>query len=159
MTYDFNAFEKDAITLPRNLAWKNWAKFEKVGDKVQGYIRDVFYRAADGMFKEARGITLEQPNGELINVSIKRLPFILSDTNNLRLGDPLTVVFHEELPPTTKGYKPIKNFKFYGANIAETASNKTVAELEKIDMESQAVTNKNDLEALEEMAAPTEQHE
>lgn len=133
MSYDFNEFKKDAIDRPSSKAWGNWMKFEKVGDKVQGYIRDVFYRKAEGMYKDARGITLEQADGKLINISIKRIDFILSKTDSLRLGDPLTMILEEEIPPKTKGFNPTKVYGFYGKNLPENASNKTVAELDATD--------------------------
>lgn len=133
MSYNFKEFKKDPTDRPSSKAWGNWMKFEKVGDKVQGYIRDVFFRKAEGVYKDSRGITLEQPDGSLINVSIKRLDFILSKTNNLRLGDPLTVVFEEELPPKRPGNSPTKQYGFYGKNLPENKDNKTVAELEAID--------------------------
>ena len=63
-TYNFGEFNKDSLTLPRDKAWDNFAKWEKEGDMVQGFIRDVFYRAEEGEFKAQRGITLEQPNGK-----------------------------------------------------------------------------------------------
>lgn len=134
MSYDFNNYQKDATDRPSSKAWSNWAKFEKIGDKAQGYIRDVFYRPAEGVFKAARGITLEQADGTLINVSIKRLDFILAKTNNLRLGDPLTVVFEEELKPKQAGNHPTKQYGFYGKNLEENAGNPTVAELDIRDM-------------------------
>lgn len=133
MSYDFNEYKKDATDRPSSKAWSNWAKFDKVGDKVQGYIRDVFYRKAEGIYKEARGITLEQPDGSLVNVSIKRYDFVLAKTDNLRLGDPLTVVFEEEIPAKKAGYNPTKQYGFYGKNLPENAGNKTVAELDAID--------------------------
>lgn len=132
--YDFNNFEKDALTKPRDLAWDNWAKFEKVGDKIQGYIRDVFYRPAEGMFKEQRGITIEQVDGTFINVGIKRLPFVLDKTDKLRLNDPVTVVLAEESPSSTKGFSPTKIFAYYGTNLDANKDQKTVKELEDESM-------------------------
>lgn len=134
MTYNFAEYKKDNTTRPSSKAWGNWKKFDKMGDMVQGYIRDVFYRKAEGIYKDARGITLEQPDGTLINVSIKRIDFVLGATDNLRLGDPLTVVFEEE-KPTTKG-NPTKIFGYYGKNLPENAGNKTVAELDAIDRQN-----------------------
>lgn len=134
MSYDFNDYKKDAMDRPSSKAWSNWAKFKNKGDKVSGYIRDVFYRKAEGAFKDARGITLEQPDGSLINVSIRRLDFILSKTNNLHIGDPLTIVFEDEIPAKMAGYNATKQYGFYGKNLPENAAGKTVAELEAIDM-------------------------
>lgn len=133
MSYDFGEYKKDALTLPRDKAWSNWATFEKEGDTISGFIRDVFYRKAEGEYKEQRGITLEQPSGELINVGIKRIPFILAKTDNLKIGDPLTIVFEKTLQPSQKGYKGAKQFAFYGKNLEENAANKTVAVLDEED--------------------------
>lgn len=132
--YDFGKFEQDTLTKPRDKAWQNWAKFEKEGDSVQGYIRDVFYRKEEGEFKAQRGITLEQQNGELINVGIKRIPFILQKTDTLRLNDPLTIVFEKSLEPKQKGYKGAKQFAFYGKNLEANLSNPTVLQLDEEDM-------------------------
>lgn len=145
MTYDFENYKKDSLSKPRNMAWKNWAKFEKVGDKVQGFIRDVFYRPAEGQFQENRGITIEQKDGVLINVGVKRLTFILVDTDSLRIGDPLTVELTELKKSETKGFSATKIFSYYGKNIVEDG--KTVKELESDDMKAGGT------------AAPTEEEE
>ncbi len=134
MTYDFNNYVNDKTDRPMNAAWGNWWKREKVGDKVQGYIVDAGFRKAEGIYKDSRVITLKQVDGTLINVSIKRLDFILSKTNTLRVGDPLTVVFESEQKNKTAGYNPTKIDGFYGKNLPENAGNKTVAELELLDM-------------------------
>lgn len=143
MAYDFKNAKDDTLTKPRDKAWDNWAKLEKVGDSVQGYIRDVFAREAEGDFKEQRGITLEQPNGELINVGIKRIDFVLSKTDGLKLGDPLTIELEKETPHAQKGYSAIKIFGFYGKNLPENAGNKTVKEL---DIEDQGIEQKTEEE-------------
>lgn len=153
--YDFEAYEKDPITLPRDKAWSNWAKFEKVGDKVQGYIRDVFYRKGEGEFPSQRGITLEQDDGELINVGIKRVPFVLAKINDYRLGDPLTIVYAEQLKPKQKGYKGAKRFEFYGRKMEENFSQKTIAELDQADMSLQNVKDVEEEAELEQLAAET----
>lgn len=134
MTYDFSGYKKDTTTRPSSKAWGNWKKFDKIGDMIQGYIKDVFYRKAEGIYKDARGITLEQPDGTLINVSVKRIDFVLGATDGLRLGDPLTVVL-EETKDSGKG-NPTKIFGFYGKNLPENAGNKTVAELDAIDRQN-----------------------
>lgn len=156
---NFADYEKDALTLPRDKAWDNWAKFDEVSDKVQGYIRDVFYRAPEGEFKEQRGVTLEQPGGELINVGIKRISFILAKTDNLRLGDPLTIVFEKQLQPKQKGYKGAKQFGFYGKNLEANAGEKTVADLELEDMNRQKLAPAKEEDEPEEdaFAAPSQQ--
>ena len=157
MAYDFNEFQKDALTKPRDKAWENWAKFEKIGDKAQGYIRDVFFRASEGQFAEQRGLTLEQADGTLVNVGIKHIDFVLAKTDGLRLGDPVTIVFEKEIPATVKGHSPTKQFAFYGKNLPENAQQKTVAELEAEDRKIAAAESaaKSDAEkAFDGIATP-----
>ncbi len=136
MAYDFEGYKKDATRRPSAKAWANWAKFEKAGDMVQGFIRDVFYRKAEGIYKDARGITLEQKDGTLVNVSIKRLDFVLADTDKARLGDPLTVVLEELKPNAKPGFNATKIFGYYTVNVPETVGQKTVAELDAIDRQN-----------------------
>lgn len=128
----FDDYKNDSLTKPRDLAWSNWKAWgEEVGEKVQGYIRDVFFRPAEGAYKDQRGITLEQKDGKLINVGIKRLSFILNKTDGLRLGDPLTIELTELIP--NKGLNDTKVFSFYGKNLPENAGNKTVFQLDEED--------------------------
>lgn len=131
--YDFGSYQQDALTKPRDKAWENWAKFEKVGDLAQGFIRDVFFRESEGQFAEQRGLTLEQADGTLINVGIKHIDFVLAKTDSLRLNDPITIVFEKEIPATVKGHSPTKQFAFYGKSLPENASQKTVKQLELED--------------------------
>lgn len=133
MTYNFEEYKKDKLVRPRDFAWANWGKFEKVGDKIQGFIRDVFYRKAEGQFQEQRALTIEKTDGSLINVAIKRLPFILPATDNLRVGDPITVELAELKKSDTKGFSATKIFAYYGKNLPENTG-KTVKELEAEDM-------------------------
>lgn len=160
MSYDFNDYEKDALTKPRDKAWENWAKFAAVGDKVQGFIRDVFFRAGEGQFSEQRGLTLEQADGVLINVGIKHIDFVLKQTDGLRLNDPVTIIFEKEIPATVKGHSPTKNFGFYGSNLDENVDQKTVAVLEaedrKIAADVAAVAEETAAPVGEEVAAPVE---
>lgn len=130
---NYNFDQAKSLERPRDKAWgKEWGKFEKIGDFVQGYIRDVFFRPAEGIFKDQRGFTLEQPNGELINVAIKHVDFILEKTNHLKLGDPLKIIFETEIAKGG-GLNPIKQLGFYGDNLDINKNNKTVLELENID--------------------------
>lgn len=132
--FDFGKVKEHALTKPRDKAWDNWASFEKVGDFVQGLIVDVFARKAEGDFKDQRGITLQQEDGTLINVGIKRIDFVLDKTDNLRLGDPLRIELEKETPHAQKGYSAIKVFGFYGTNLPENAGNKTVKQLDDMEL-------------------------
>lgn len=135
MTYNFDNYKTDTLTLPRDEAWGNWKSWKesKVGDKVQGYIVDAFYRPVEGDMKEQRGLTIKQKDGELINVGIKFLDFVLKSTDNLRIGDPVTIEFTQQLQPQTKGQQGAKIFAYYGINLPENAGNKTVKEMTDAD--------------------------
>ncbi len=138
---DFSKFKKQELTKPRDAAWENFAKFEKVGDAVTGILRDVFYRPAEGQFKEQRGFTLEQEDGKLVNVALKRFPyFAIRATNDVHLGDLLTVSLTELRPSKEKGFNATKIFSFTAGTLAENATNPTVKELEKKDMAEQGIT-------------------
>jgi hypothetical protein len=135
MTYNFDNYEKDTLTLPRDEAWGNWKSWKdaKIGDKVQGYIADAFYRPAEGDMKEQRGITIRQQDGVLINVGIKMIDFILKPTDNLRIGDPITIKFTEQQQPQKKGQQGAKIFSYFGTNLPANAGNKTVKEMTDAD--------------------------
>lgn len=152
--FDFGKVKKHALTKPRDKAWDNWASFENIGDFVQGLIVDVFARKAEGDFKDQRGITLQQEDGTFINVGIKRIDFVLNKTDSLRLGDPLRIELEKETPHAQKGYSAIKIFGFYGTNLPENASNKTVKELD--DMELGILVKEDEAKAIAEAKADAE---
>jgi len=122
-------------------AWSNgFAEFVKKGDKVEGILRDVFFKKEEGMFKEQRGFTLELADGTLKNVSIKRDPyFAIRSTNDVKLGDFLSIELTELRPAKTTGFKPAKIFAFTSATLPENSENATVKELEAKDMEAEGV--------------------
>ncbi len=140
MTSDFSKFKTVELTRPHDAAWGNgFAKFEKVGDKLEGIVRDVFYKAPEGIYKEQRGFTLELADGSLKNFGIKRDPyFAIRATDNVRLGDLLKVEL-TELRKNTKG-NPTKIYVFTAGTLPENAKNKTVKELEAEDMAAKGVT-------------------
>ncbi len=131
----FADYKSQSLTRPRDEAWGNWYswKDKKVGDKIQGYVADAFYRPEEEDFRPQRGITLRQVDGTLVNVGVKDLSFVLAATDNLRVGDPLTIELVEIQTPKSKGKNGAKIFKYYGTNLPENASNKTVKELDDED--------------------------
>lgn len=140
-SYDFGSFEKDSLTRPRDKAWSSWVSWDgaEIGAKVQGYIRDAFWRPEemneDGSvaFRAQRGITLEKVDGTLVNLGIKSLPFVLVMTDNLRIGDPLTVVYEGDGEKKKKSWNAPKLYGYYGKNLPENAGNPTVKELTDAD--------------------------
>lgn len=138
---DFSKFEQKDLTKPRDKGWNNFAKFEKVGDKVTGILRDVFYQKAEDVYPERRGFTLENEKGEFTNVAIKRNPyFAIRSTNDVCLGDLLTVELTELRPSRQKGYSATKIYSFTSGVDPEAEDGRpTVKELEAADMAEQGV--------------------
>ena len=158
MTTDFSKFKTQDLSRPMDAAWGNgFATFEKEGDKVEGILRDVFYRKAEGMFGEQRGFTLELADGTLKNVSIKREPyFAIRPTNDVRLGDLLTITLSELRKSKTAGFNPTKIYTFSSGTLPENAENPTVKELEAKDMEAEGVVaNAEEEVKLDENGGPT----
>jgi len=140
--YNFESYKKDSLTRPRDIAWSNWAKFEKVGDKVQGYVRDAFFRPAQGIYKDQRGITLQQVDGTYINVAVKMIDFVLAPTNDVHIDDPLTVELGE-LRANDLG-SPTKIYKNYSPKLSENAEKPTIKELTDKDMKEGGTVAPND---------------
>lgn len=138
----FDKFKKQDLTRPRDKAWDNWGKFEKEGDKVEGILRDAFYREAQGQFPAKRGFTLEQEDGKLININIKREPyFAIAPTDNVRIGDYLSMEL-SKLKDMGKGKYAAKIYSFetgIGPDATDRATQMTVKDLEAADMANQGV--------------------
>ena len=132
---NFADYKKDSLTRPRDEAWSNWKSWKGcvVGEKVQGYIADAFFRPEKDDFSSQRGITIKQLDGSLINVGVKDLSFILAATDNLRVGDPITIELTEIKDPVSKGKNGAKIYGYFGKNTEETVGNKTVKELDDED--------------------------
>jgi len=173
--FDFDKYKEHTLTRPRDEAWSNWKSWKgaEVGEKVQGYVADAFYRPEekDGetvAFRAQRGVTIKQLDGTLINVGIKDLSFVLASTDNLRVGDPITIELTKIMPPAKKGQQGAKVFSYYGANLPQNGGNKTVKQLtdedrlaggskDPIDPEVAAANKKadDDFDALGEDEDPT----
>ena len=140
---DFSKFQTQDLTRPKDKAWGNFAKFEKEGDKVTGILRDVFYQAAEGQYPERRGFTLELEDGTMTNAAIKRNPyFAIRPTNDVRIGDLLTIELTELKPSKTKGYNPTKIYTFTaGVDPEGGADRPTVKEVEAKDMADAGVAS------------------
>jgi len=133
---NFDNYKTQKLTRPLDDAWGNWKSWKdcKVGDKVQGYIKDAGFKApGEGEDRGQRVVTLEQLDKTLINVGIKDLAFVLKSTDNLRIGDPLTIEFIEQQQPAVKGQNGAKIYGYFGQNLDENATNKTVKEMTEID--------------------------
>ena len=107
-----NIFE-EKNRLARDLAAENWMKFNKVGDKVGGIVRDMWEKPRQDKFPAQRCFTLEQQDGKFINVGLKRTDYILIRTDMLQIGDMLGIKFEKEIAPKTKGFDPAKSMVIF----------------------------------------------
>lgn len=146
----FDKFQKQDLTRPRDKAWDNWGKFDKEGDKVEGILRDAFFRKAEGQFPDKRGFTLEQEDGTLINIDIKRDPyFAIAPTDGVRVGDYLSMTL-SELRDMGKGKYPAKIYSFetgVDPDAKDRMKQLTVKELEAADMQNQGVESEGEEKA------------
>ncbi len=94
--------------LPRDLA-EGWFSFKNVGDKVGGEILDMFETPAKDGMPAQRVFTVKQADGVVINVPVKRTPYLLARTDMLQVGDMLGVRFDKEIPAKVKGHHPAKS--------------------------------------------------
>ena len=99
--------------LARDIAGENWMKFKKVGDKVGGVVRDMFEKPKQDQFPSQRCFTLEQEDGTMINVGLKRTEYILTRTDMLQIGDMLGIKYEKDIPPKTKGFNPAKSMVIF----------------------------------------------
>lgn len=132
----FENYKEDKLTRPIDDAWGNWKSWKdaKVGDKVQGFIKDAGYKGPqEGEERGQRIVCLETVDGELVNVGIKDLSFVLKSTDALRIGDPLTIEFIEQQQPAVKGQNGAKIYGYFGKNLPETEGKPTVKELDEKD--------------------------
>lgn len=132
-----NFGEEKNLDRPSNAAWGNFAKFEKEGDTQKGILVDVFFKAEEGQFPEQRGFTLKTVDGKLVNVAVKNKPaFAVRATNDVRLGDLLTITLSELKASKTKGYNPTKIYSYTSASPADNsnADQPTVRELLEKEM-------------------------
>ncbi len=136
MTYNFDTYKKDTLTRPRDMAWSNWKSWKesKIGDKMQGYIADAFFRPEekDSMgniaFRAQRGLTIKLVDGTLQNVGVKYLDFVLAATDGLHIGDPITIEL-DKILPAPKGKNGAKVFAYYGTTLSANADKPTVKQL------------------------------
>ncbi len=125
----------EANRLPRDLA-EGWFSFKNVGDKVGGEILDMFETPAKDGMPAQRVFTVKQADGVVINVPVKRTPYLLARTDMLQVGDMLGVRFDKEIPAKVKGHHPAKSMvvfsKLNGPRL-DTASKLVVPEVKADD--------------------------
>lgn len=91
---------------------EGWFAFTNVGDKIGGFIRDMFEQPGNGAFQAQRVFTIEKKDGTLWNVGLKRTNYTLTRTDALQIGDELGVIFEKEIPAKVKGHHPAKSLTF-----------------------------------------------
>ena len=107
--------EEDVFTTGEQFARDRadgWFTFQKVGDRIGGFIRDMYEAPAQGLFKAQRVFTIERKDGQLFNVGLKRTPYVLTRTDALQIGDELGITFEKEIPAKVNGMHPAKSLTF-----------------------------------------------
>lgn len=107
--------EKDDLFNESNIPESNWFSFDKVGDRVQGEVMEVFDKpSTNPTFEDQRVFVLKQKDGSLINVGIKKSKdYLMGRTNGVLPGDTLGFEFKAEIPPKVKGFHPAKSIEIY----------------------------------------------
>lgn len=152
--------EEKSLDRPSNKAWGNFAKFEKEGDTQRGILVDVFFKPEQGQFPEQRGFTLQTQSGELVNCAVKNNPdFAIRATDDIKLGDLMTITLSELKPSKTKGYNPTKIYAYSSASPKDgsNAEEPTVKELVKKEMAAAGLEREEE-EVTNEVAATTPQN-
>ena len=99
--------------LARDIAGSNWFRFEKVGDRIEGTVKDIFEMPERDGMQAQRCFTLASEGGEFVNVGLKRTNYILSRTDMLQIGDELGVRFEKEIPAKVSGHHPAKSMGIF----------------------------------------------
>ena len=116
--------------LARDLAGENWFKFTKVGDKVGGVVRDMWEKPQQDQFPPQRCFTLEQQDGKMVNVGLKRSAYILARTDMLQIGDSLGVKYEKDIAPKTKGFSPAKSMVIFTKTLAPRIAGRSAKDLQ-----------------------------
>ena len=97
-----------------------WFKFEKVGDKVMGYLVEVQDKKGDGEFPDQRVFSLKDKEGNITKVGISmNKDYVIGRANSARLGDILGFCFEKEIPASKKGLRPAKSIEVYVKKVAQ----------------------------------------
>jgi len=103
-----------------NLAQSNWAKFEKVGDKVEGRLVGQRSAPAKGNFSAQIVYELETEDGQMINVGIaEHKTFIHDRMKSAKIGQEVGFLFKEEVESETTGFAPAKSILVYLGDVVE----------------------------------------
>ena len=102
--------KKNDLFSSENVPESAWFKFSTVGDRVSGEVVNVYEKAGSGDFEDQKVFELQQDNGEVISVGIKKSnTYIIQRTNRVEIGDMLGFEFTKEIPAKVKGHHPAKS--------------------------------------------------
>lgn len=106
--------KKDDLFSKENIPESNYFKFEKVGDRVSGFLVEVKDKPAKDQFPPQRVYVLKQHDDSLINVGISlNKDYIIGRANTAKMGDLLGFEFMKEIPSATKGFAAAKSIEVY----------------------------------------------
>jgi len=104
----------DSVFKPENALKSNWAKWDKIGKKVAGKLVKLYEKEGDDVFEAQMIYVLEQADGTLINVGIKRSnTYITNGIRESHLGSIVGFEYEKDIPPTVKGMNAAKSIKAY----------------------------------------------
>lgn len=116
-----DAKEKDPfadLMTEENKPDSNWFKFEKVGDKVMGFLVGVDDKEGKDPFPPQRVFTLKNKEGDFVKVGISlKKDYIIGRANSAKMGDILGFEFVKEIPNEKKGFNPAKSIEVYVKHI------------------------------------------
>jgi hypothetical protein len=104
----------DSANRPGRDQASGWFKFTNIGDKIGGTIVDIFYKAAEGIYKEQRVFSVKnEETGEVVNVACKMNSYTLPRTDNLQIGDEVGFEYTKDVPSKTPGVQAAKSITIY----------------------------------------------
>lgn len=111
-SHDDDVADFDEKDIPQSA----WFKFLKEGDSISGEVVGLSEKkSTDPQFPDQRIFHLKKKDGSVMNVGIPvTKDYIISRTNNVKLGDLIKFEFKKSIPSTKgKGFAPAKSIEVY----------------------------------------------
>jgi len=91
---------------------EGWFSFKSIGDRIGGTILDIWFKPAEGLFKEQRCFTIKDELGKVLNVGIKMNAYTLPRTDELQIGDELGLSYDKDVASRQGGH-PAKSITIF----------------------------------------------
>jgi hypothetical protein len=104
----------DDIFDPENIPESAWFKFDKIGVKCSGKVLSISEKEERDGMPAQRVFDLEQKDGSVIKVGLKKTSdYLMGKTNLVKVGDLLGVHYVKDIPPKVKGHHAAKSIEVY----------------------------------------------